>query len=297
MSSGLAAWLLLLAGGAVAAAALERAAAPILGVPALRRENYRGHELATAGGIVILLAVLVAEAVRTALAEFGVGEELSDSLLRAIVLFTCFAFAMLGMIDDLLGVGEDRGFGGHLRALGHGRLTTGSLKLFGGGVVAIVLAAAPGEVSGRRLLADAALIALAANLGNLFDRAPGRTIKVALIAYVPVAVAAGTSPVGLALAPVIGAAAGLLHADLGERLMLGDTGANLLGAVLGVAVVLETSRAVRTGVLVALVVLNLASERLSFSRVIAATPGLRELDRLGQLRLRGQPGGEHSGST
>ena len=65
------------------------------------------------------------------------------------------------------------------------------MKLFGGGVVAIVLTAAPGEVSGRRLLADAALVALAANLGNLLDRAPGRTIKVGLLAYVPIALAAG----------------------------------------------------------------------------------------------------------
>jgi UDP-N-acetylmuramyl pentapeptide phosphotransferase/UDP-N-acetylglucosamine-1-phosphate transferase len=158
------------------------------------------------------------------------------------------------------------------------------MKLFGGGVVAIVLAAAPGEVSGRRLLADAALVALAANLGNLFDRAPGRTIKVGLLAYLPIALAAGTAPVGLALAPVVGAAVGLLPADLDERLMLGDTGANLLGAVLGLAVVLETSRPVRTGVLVGLVLLNAASERVSFTKVIDATPGLRQLDRLGRRR-------------
>ena len=54
-----------------------------------------------------MLAVLVVEAGRTALAEFGVGEELSDSLLRSMVLFACFAFAFLGLIDDLLGT-EDR---------------------------------------------------------------------------------------------------------------------------------------------------------------------------------------------
>ena len=134
------------------------------------------------------------------------------------------------------------------------------------------------------MLADAALVALAANLGNLLDRAPGRTIKVALLAYVPVALAAGTSPVGLALAPVLGAGAGLLRADLRERLMLGDTGANLLGAVLGLGVVLETSRPVRTAVLVALVLLNLASERVSFSSVIARVSALRFLDELGRSR-------------
>lgn len=282
MSAGLLAFALLLAGGVLAALLLERASAPVLSAPALRRSNYRGHELATAGGLVIVLAVLVVEAARTALAEFGLGEELSDSLLRSTVLFACFAFAFLGLIDDLLGTEGDRGFGGHLRALLQGRLTTGAMKLFGGAVVAIVLTAAPGEVSGRRLLADAALVALAANLGNLFDRAPGRTIKIGLLVYVPIALAAGTSPVGLALAPVVGAAAGLLPADLGERLMLGDTGANLLGAVLGLAVVLETSRPVRTGVLVALVLLNAAAERVSFTEVIDTTPGLRHLDRLGR---------------
>ena len=282
MSAGLVAWCLLLAGGVVAAALGERAAAPVLGAPALQRTNYRGHPLATGGGLIIVLAVLVVEAVRTTLAEFGVGEELSDSLLRSMVLVACFAFAFLGLVDDLLGTDHDRGFRGHLQALSKGRLTTGAMKLFGGGVVAIVLTAAPGDVSGRRLLADAALVALAANLGNLLDRAPGRTIKVGLLAYVPIALAAGTSPVGLALAPVVGAAAGLLWPDLRERLMLGDTGANLLGAVLGLAVVLETSRPVRTVVLVVLVVLNAASERVSFSSVIDRTPGLRHLDRLGR---------------
>jgi UDP-GlcNAc:undecaprenyl-phosphate GlcNAc-1-phosphate transferase len=294
MDAGQAAWILLFVGGVAAATVLERAATPVLEAPALRRRNYRGHELATAGGIVIVLAVLVVEAARTALAEFGVGEELSDSLLRSMVLFACFAFAFLGLIDDLLGTEDDRGFRGHLQALAHGRLTTGAMKLFGGGVVAIVLTAAPGEVSGRRLLADAALVALAANLGNLLDRAPGRTIKVGLIAYVPIALAAGTAPVGLAMAPVVGATAGLLPADLRERLMLGDTGANLLGAVLGLAVVLEASRPVRTGVLIALIVLNAASERVSFSAVIDATPGLRHLDRLGRRPLEDQGGSQVS---
>jgi len=284
MSAGLTAWCLLLAGGLVAAVLLERASSEVLRAPALQRTNYRGHAIATAGGLVIVLAVLVVEAARTALAEFGVGEELSDSLLRSMVLFACFAFAFLGLVDDLLGTERDRGFRGHLQALAHGRLTTGAMKLFGGGVVAIVLTAAPGEVSGRRLLADAALVALAANLGNLLDRAPGRTIKVGLVAYVPIALVAGTSPVGLALAPVVGATAGLLRADLRERLMLGDTGANLLGAVLGLAVVLEASRPVRTVVLVVLVLLNLASERVSFSAVIDRTPILRHLDRLGRMR-------------
>ena len=113
MRAGVVAFGLLFVGGVVGGrCSLERASAPVLSAPALRRRNYRDHELATAGGIVIVLAVLVVEAARTALAEFGVGEELSDSLLRSMVLFACFAFAFLGLIDDLLGTETDRGFRG-----------------------------------------------------------------------------------------------------------------------------------------------------------------------------------------
>ena len=128
--------------------------------------------------------------------------------------------------------------------------------------------------------------ALAANLGNLLDRAPGRTLKCAAVAYVPLAIALGGSAAGVAIAPAMGAAFALLPDDLSERLMLGDTGANVVGAVLGLGVVLgtgETTRLVALGVVVALTVL---AEVSSFSRIIDATPPLRFLDRLGATAAR-----------
>ncbi len=107
------------------------------------------------------------------LGAIGVGSETGLTLARSEMLFAVFGFAFLGMIDDLAAVGEDRGFKGHLRALRHGRVTTGLLKLVGGAAVAVVLVATPGFKSGRTLIVDAMLIALAANLGNLLDRATG----------------------------------------------------------------------------------------------------------------------------
>ena len=250
-------------------------------VPVLERVNFRGRTLITAAGLYLVIALLVVEAGRSGLGSFDIGDPPGLNPARPLVLFAAFGFGLLGFMDDVLG-GEDRGFKGHLRALSHGRLTSGMLKLIGGAAIAMVLASAPGFITGNRLVADALLIALAANLGNLLDRAPGRTIKCSLVAYIPIAIVAGTGPVGIALAPLIGATVGLLPDDLHERLMLGDTGANVLGGVLGFAVVLECGRTTRNVVLIVLIALNLASEVVSFSRVIDRVPPLRWLDHLGR---------------
>jgi UDP-N-acetylmuramyl pentapeptide phosphotransferase/UDP-N-acetylglucosamine-1-phosphate transferase len=256
----------------------------ILASPALQRTNYRGHTLPTAGGLFIILSVLVIDAGRSVLGALGVGSESGLTQARLAVLFAVFGFGFLGLVDDLTAHGEDRGFKGHLGALREGRVTTGLLKLVGGTAIAVVIVATPGFKSGRTLIVDAALIALAANLGNLLDRAPGRTIKFGLVAYIPIAIAVGTAPIGIAVAPVMGAALGLLPDDLRERLMLGDTGANVIGAVLGLAVVLGSRESIRITVMLVLLAVNVAAELVSFSRVIDAVPPLRWFDRLGSRR-------------
>jgi UDP-N-acetylmuramyl pentapeptide phosphotransferase/UDP-N-acetylglucosamine-1-phosphate transferase len=267
--------------GALAVVFLRVGAPDVLASPVLERENYRGHHLPTAAGILIVIAVLVVEAGRAVLGALGVGEQSGLTVDRSLVLFAVFAFGLLGFVDDLLGDGSARGFSGHVGALAQGRITTGFLKLFGGAAVAVVLVATPGFASGRRLIIDAVLIALAANLGNLFDRAPGRTIKFALVAYVPLAFVLGTSNAGIAIAPAMGAAIALLPDDLAERVMLGDTGANVIGAVLGLGVVLGRGETSRVTALVVVVVLTIVAEVSSFTRIIDRVAPLRWFDRLG----------------
>ncbi|MGN6693034.1 MAG: hypothetical protein ACTHN0_02560 [Aquihabitans sp.] len=270
-----------LVAGLAAAVVLERTTRAVFEQPVLERENYRGAKLATASGLLIVVSVIAVEGVRTIVELLGASDGATASY-RLVVLATVVAFGALGFIDDVLGDNAEKGLKGHVAAALHGRVTTGFIKLGGGASVALVVAGAALGGSAGRILVDAALIALAANLGNLFDRAPGRTIKVALIAWVPVAVLAGTGATGLALAVVVGAAIGLLPSDLAERSMLGDTGANALGAALGVAVVLTVAPTTRTIVAIVLVALTLASEVVSFSKVIARVPPLHALDRLGR---------------
>ena len=263
---------------------LRVASTDFLRAPALQRENFRGLSIPTAGGVFIVIALLIVEGGRAVLGALGVGSETGLTLARSEVLFAVFGFGFLGLVDDLVAVGSDRGFRGHLGALRQGRVTTGMLKLIGGVCVAVVLVATPGFKSGRTLLVDGVLIALAANFGNLLDRAPGRTIKAAFVVYVPLAFVLGVGPTGVAIAVVMGAAFGLFGDDLRERLMLGDTGANVIGAVLGLAVVLGTRESTRLIVMVVLIALNVAAELVSFSSVIDRVPPLRAFDRAGRRR-------------
>lgn len=269
--------------GVALAVALRAMTGDAFAAEVFERENYRQRRLATAVGLLVALVALAVDALVALAVAAGAEPDAAAVAGLRLVTVAALGFALLGLLDDLGGAGESGGFGGHLRSLARGRLTTGAIKLFGGAAVAVVVVSVREPDSVGRLLADGALVALAANLGNLFDRAPGRTTKVALVALVALVVAAGAEPVLAGVALVAGAGAGLLPADLAERLMLGDAGANVLGAVLGLGVVLACAPATRTGVLVVVALLNLISERVSFSRVIAAVPPLRAADRWGRV--------------
>jgi UDP-N-acetylmuramyl pentapeptide phosphotransferase/UDP-N-acetylglucosamine-1-phosphate transferase len=257
----------------------------LFATPTLARGNWRGRTVPTAVGILLPLVLLGVEAGRAVAASLGAGR-VSTAQARLFVVVAVCGFALLGAVDDLVGSPDDRGFRGHLRALAQGRATTGVLKLAGGAALALVVV---GPLVGRspgRLLADAALVALSANLGNLLDRAPGRVAKASVAAFVATAVLARVRAPLEAVAVVTGAAVGLLPDDLGERLMLGDAGAYALGGALGLGVVVAAAPDGRAVTLLAVAGLNLVGEVVSFSRVIDAVPPLRALDRAGRRRAR-----------
>lgn len=274
--------------GLLACRLLLASTGAVLAQPVLARENYRGHQLPTAAGLVLVAAVIAVEGGRTVAGCLGLGTA-ATAPARLVVLGAVVMFGFLGLADDLLGDAHDRGLRGHIAAALRGRVTTGFVKLGGGAAAALVLA---GAVDGDRpahVLVDGALIALAANMGNLFDRAPGRTVKWGLIAYLPLAVITGTGAAGVAMAVVAGTALALLPGDLREAHMLGDTGANALGAALGATAVLALGPGARQITVVVLLGLTLLSEVVSFSRIITTVPPLRALDRLGRPAAPGAP--------
>lgn len=189
--------------------------------------------------------------------------------------------AIAGAADDRRGDEPDRGFGGHLGAARSGRLTGGVLKI----AAALVAGTAAGVVVfGPELEPVAAtvlLVAGTANVANLFDRAPGRAAKVVLAAAVPL-VAFGDPGWAVAAGGMLGALIACLPLDLGERAMLGDAGANPLGALVGLGLAVSLGTTGRWVAVAVVVAINLASERWSFSRAIDRSSVLQRLDRIGR---------------
>jgi UDP-N-acetylmuramyl pentapeptide phosphotransferase/UDP-N-acetylglucosamine-1-phosphate transferase len=198
--------------------------------------------------------------------------------LRTAALVAGLGAGALGFYDDIVGARPeqraDKGFRGHLRALASGRVSAGAVKVAGIGAAGLV-AGALLERRPLRALVAGGIVAGSANLLNLLDLRPGRAVKAAVVLGAPLV---GT---GLVAGP-LGAAVAVLPEDLGERTMLGDAGANALGALLGLGLAARLGPAGRWAALGTLVALTGASERVSFTQVIESTPGLRELDRLGR---------------
>jgi hypothetical protein len=167
--------------------------------------------------------------------------------------------AALGLADDIWS-GPERGFRAHLRS---GR-TTGVLKLVGIPAYALFR---------TRSLSAAALVALAANAVNQLDTRPGRALKAFFLAAAWLRPRSRAVWGGVLLGPY----------DLREMTMLGDGGANALGAVLGLSSVAKFGVRGRWLAIGALAGLTLLGERRSLGRLIEETPILRELDAMGRV--------------
>lgn len=169
------------------------------------------------------------------------------------------------------------------------------------------------------LVLNTVLIAGTANLANLLDLRPGRALKATVLVAAPLsyfscadaktpvsgasvtsatasvtsgasgapsatpaapASASGASAQRLLASGLNAAAITALVEDLQETTMLGDTGANAAGALLGTSLAANDSWKLRLGTALGVVGLILASEKVSFSKVIAANPALNWLDQL-----------------
>ncbi|HMJ01832.1 MAG TPA: hypothetical protein VK506_02760 [Conexibacter sp.] len=261
-------------------------AAVLLTAPILRhlrgeglvRENWRGRELPFPGGIAIVAAAVVALGVCAALAQLA-GADVFEPGFGLVVTYA-LGVGLLGLIDDLLS-GSSRGWRGHGRAVLGGGFSTGALKAVGSLGLALFVLSGQGYANGDYVLA-VALLVLTTNLFNLLDLRPGRAWKAFLLLAAGLTLgtwdAAPLWALGLFAAPVL--IAGLY--DLRERAMLGDTGANLIGGLAGLWLVLSLGTTGQLFALAVVLALTVYGEFRSLSALIERTPLLRQIDSIGR---------------
>lgn len=256
------------------------------------RTNFHGATVSLRGGVAMAGASVASAAVASALSDQP------RAALGGVV--ASLGGGLAGYIDDVDQGAHDggkvaKGLKGHLGALAHGQVTTGVIKIAGIGASALAASALVGSkatsVGGKAadLALNTVLIAGTANLANLLDLRPGRALKATVLVATPLSYfscaaaktpASGASAQRLLASGLNAAAITALVEDLQETTMLGDTGANAAGALLGTSLAANDSWKLRLGTALGVVGLILASEKVSFSKVIAANPALNWLDQL-----------------
>jgi UDP-GlcNAc:undecaprenyl-phosphate/decaprenyl-phosphate GlcNAc-1-phosphate transferase len=248
------------------------------------RENYRGVLVPFPAGVAIVAAAVLALGVCTALAViahlrlFDIGAPADATYPLGV--------ALLGLVDDLL-AGSSRGWRGHGRALLRGKFGTGVLKAVGSLALALYVLYGSGYIEGvGHYLLAVALLVLTTNLFNLLDLRPGRSVKAFALLGAGLALGAWHDRFGLvplwAVGPFVAPILVVGLYDVREHAMLGDVGANLVGAIAGLWLLDAFGT---TGQMIALAVvlaITVYGEFRSISALVERDPLLRWLDSIGR---------------
>lgn len=238
-----------------------------------RKENFRKEKIPYVFGLYIVLY----GAMGAVLSRFTASGSNPEARLYLIAIL---GFGALGFVDDIYGSRNAGGFRGHFKKLLlEGKLTTGAIKALGGGIIAVYLAYVTSGGAVLTWAADAVVIALAANTVNLLDLRPGRALFVfftGIATTVILTCGRLSAPVPVAAAAI--AAAGTAFYDCRGKAMLGDVGANTLGAVLGLTIALDVSLVGKIAAAAVFFVINFYSERRSISELIEHNPVLARID-------------------
>jgi UDP-GlcNAc:undecaprenyl-phosphate/decaprenyl-phosphate GlcNAc-1-phosphate transferase len=241
-------------------------------------ENYRGARLPFPGGIAIVAAGVLALGAGGAVARVAEAAVLPAGL-STVALYALGA-ALLGLADDLLG-GASRGWRGHGRTVLGGAFSTGAMKAVGSLALALYVLRFKGASVGAYVLA-VALLVLTTNLFNLLDLRPGRAVKAFALLGAGLTLGAWDArPLWALGAFALPALVVGLH-DLRERTMLGDTGANLIGGLAGLWLVLALGTLGQAVALAVVLALTVYGEFRSLNTLIERTPLLRQIDSIGR---------------
>lgn len=236
--------------------------------------NYRGEDIPVGLGVGYVIAQVVTIMVSNIYfkQDFKVVYGLAVGIL---------SMGFVGLMDDLIGDKDTKGFKGHIKSLLKGKLTTGGLKAISGFGVAFLISL---SISDGILDTgvNTFLIALFTNIINLFDLRPGRACKAFLFFAVATMVTSALGSYQFLMLSAVGVILAYIGYDLGAKSMLGDVGSNAMGITLGVYCASTSSLRVKAVYLSVLIILHLVSEFSSFTKIIEKNRVLKAIDQFGR---------------
>lgn len=188
---------------------------------------------------------------------------------------------IIGTYDDLFGEKKIKGLKGHIKAFFNYKITSGFLKAVTGGLVALFL----GFYLGKNIinsLIHFLLILLMINALNLFDLRPGRAAKVFFLLFFVLSISTAFLAESNPALIVIGIMIIVFFQDVHAKIMIGDSGANLLGLHLGIWYSLYLPVQLQLVLIIMLAYLHYYAERKSLSYFIEKNKLLKKIDLLGQ---------------
>ena len=253
------------------------------------RPNFRGENIPVGVGVIFLISSTVVLVLNLLILNFlpdsltAVYPTLSQAeLTNHMVLFLAViaSITCLGLMDDNWGSRDASGLKGHLLLLFKGQLTTGGLKALGGGFVSLLISLLLGQ--NDYILLNTLILGLSINAVNLLDLRPGRAGKGFFLGALLLAVYGQGKADLLFLFIFLGLILAYLPYDLSAKVMMGDSGSNVLGITLGITTVWLLSFDLKIIVLVALIGFHLLTEKYSLTKIIEKNKLLNYLDRLGR---------------
>lgn len=244
----------------------------------LVRPNYREERIPLGMGLYLFFNL-------AALWSFGYVIGLYPIQRFFPILLLTGIFAFLGFIDDLLGNRKARGIVGHFRCLLTGRLTTGGLKALGAAMIALAIVYYTSDTATEAFVSWLSLL-LTTNFINLLDLRPGRALKVFTLGMILLlSVYWQFTDIWYLAIPIAPVIFFYFPLDLSASAMMGDTGANLLGGILGFFMIQTVGFWGEVVIVFFLMLVHLFSERNSLSAMIEENRILNWFDQLGRTRV------------
>jgi UDP-GlcNAc:undecaprenyl-phosphate GlcNAc-1-phosphate transferase len=254
----------------------------------LVRSNYEHEVIPTAFGLflysmLIIQSLLFALWPDTSSSYFEVVNPIWGPSVHLYLLWSGLIF-WAGWVDDTKGDRLIKGFKGHIGSLlQDGIVTTGLVKAGMAGLVAVWVVVELGGSWYDRLIRFMVIV-LSTNAVNLLDLRPGRAIKSFYLGSIMLFIGSESLVFLPYWLPLAIAALLTLPSDLSGRVMIGDTGANLLGFGLGFSLSVSAPNEALMVMSVLLIALHWKAERSSLTATIERNFVLNSIDQWGRLR-------------